>query len=102
MEPWPIKPNTGGPLDPNDIVGRDAVCRAILDDLRENDQRLVDPRRMGKTELIRRLQTVADDRVTVVFIDFQGTESADEFYGRLVSGLGRHSAFWTAVHTSGP
>jgi hypothetical protein len=47
--PYSIQPNTGGPLDPNDIIGRDQICRQIVIDFEAGDQRLVDPRRLGKT-----------------------------------------------------
>ena len=92
--PSAILPNTGGPLDPHDIVGRDETCRRILADFESGDQRLVDPRRLGKTSLIRRLSfVVADDRITVIEIDFQGVRTADEFFDRLVNSLSTHAQF---------
>lgn len=94
MQPYPIQPNTGGPIDPHDVIGRDAVCRQVLADFAAGDQRLVDPRRLGKTSLLERLSLVIDDPKTMmVMIDFQGTASSDEFYARLVNGLGRHATF---------
>lgn len=47
----PIALNTGGPVDPADVVGRDADVRAILDALQSTGVILTGPRRVGKTSV---------------------------------------------------
>lgn len=86
-----IRPQAGGSLDPNDVVGRDDLVSEMFDCLARKIPLLVtDPRRMGKTSLLDRLVFLTREPWTSVKIDFEGVTTVDAFLCRTVETLRAH------------
>jgi len=74
-----------GPVDPSELIDRDAEALALLDRAHEgHNARLVAPRRYGKTSLLRRLQAdVEHDGLVGVYVNFFGVLSLDDVAERV-------------------
>jgi hypothetical protein len=74
-----------GPVDPADLIDRDAEARELLDRAHEgHNARLVAPRRYGKTSLLRRMLAEADrDGLVGVYANFFGVLSLDDVAERI-------------------
>lgn len=84
----PIRPNTGGELQPSDIVGRDELVEELL----SNGQsvRIEDPRRMGKTCVLRLLASHHREERPIIHVSVQGFRTADEIVLDIGRALNRH------------
>ena len=69
-----------GPVDPGDLIDRDAEAAALLDRAHEgHNARVVAPRRYGKTSLLKRLLAdVERDGLVGVYANFFGVLSLDD------------------------
>ena len=83
----PMRPNpyvVGRPLLPSDLfVGRENILTRIADSLRQPNPEgptvvLVGSRRMGKTSVLRRLQTILGAEYVTVLVDLQGLIGSGE------------------------
>lgn len=93
--PWPITPNTGGKIDIGDVIGRDGFIVGLVEEMTHGtDVLLVDPRRMGKTMILRRLCNEAGGRFDAVMIDLEGATSTSECFERMAKALSRNAAVW--------
>ena len=74
-----------GPVDPGDLIDRDAEAAALLDRAHEgHNARLVAPRRYGKTSLLKRLLAdVERDGLVGVYANFFGVLSLDDVAERV-------------------
>ncbi|MDR0848996.1 MAG: hypothetical protein LBN10_08165 [Propionibacteriaceae bacterium] len=90
MELKPIIPNPGSEFNPDNFVGRQDVTEAANRMLAVG-QRIIlnDPRRMGKTFWIKTFAARQGQakKYRVVFIDYQGANSLDEFLTYTVRAL---------------
>lgn len=88
-------------MDPEDIVGRDAVIaemRSLLG--RGVDVVISDPRRMGKTCLLDRFVYLSRSPWIAIKIDYEGVKTTDEFLRRTVEGLRAHDRLRSRVVAS--
>lgn len=91
MEPFKIKPNTGGQLEPASVVGRDDFILQVAAQLREGNNILVaDPRRFGKSSALERFVNEPGSGLVAVRVKVEGTNSADELLRRIIESLLRH------------
>jgi hypothetical protein len=98
VEPWRIEPQTGGSLDPGDVVGRDQVILDALEQIRRGNNLLVtDPRRMGKTAMLTRLSNEPGHGATAVMLSYEGVSSIDQFFERTVRALHEHTGLRAKV-----
>lgn len=94
-KPWPIKPIVGSTLAIGDIVGRDDWILDVLIRMREGNNFVCnDPRRFGKTTAARRLVNEPGDRVTALFIDYEGIATPTDFLIRTVKVVASNPALW--------
>lgn len=93
----PIRPNAGGGITPDQTVGRDELVADLLGWLTTESVRIVDPRRMGKTSVLKKLASFSTDQAPIVFVTVQGYDTADdivlEIARSLYSELGRAERF---------
>jgi len=90
MSDQPINPNPGAERDPRNFVGRADTSRRAEEMLRAGQNILLsDPRRMGKTfwMLTFASRQEAADRYRVVFVDYQGVNSTEEFLTKTAQAL---------------
>ncbi|MCL2655574.1 MAG: hypothetical protein FWD65_07795 [Coriobacteriia bacterium] len=86
----PIIPNPGSERDPKNFVGRKDTTKQAEDLLFAGQNILLsDPRRMGKTFWMRTFtrKQEAEGRFRVVFIDYQGVDSTEEFLTKTANAL---------------
>jgi hypothetical protein len=77
------------------VVGRDRqVDRAFRLLADGNNLVINDPRRMGKTSFLSRLEFLATSGLTVIYVDYEGVQSSAEFLRRTVSCLRREQPLW--------
>ena len=74
-----MKPNPGGQLDPNDIVGRDDLVRQMWEILEGRSIYMNDLRRIGKTQILNRMESVTPEGWLVIKRDLGGFHTAVEF-----------------------
>lgn len=90
----PIVPNTGGELEAADIVGRDELVADLLTCLADKGSvRIEDPRRMGKTSVLRLLASHATDNRPIIYVTVQGYHTTDDIVMEIARKLhGQRSA----------
>ncbi len=78
-----MKPNPGGQLDPNEIVGRDALIAEIWDILEGRNIYMNDLRRIGKTMILNKMAADPPRGWLVSKRDLGGLRTAAEFASRV-------------------
>src|SRR3978361_1321781 len=84
--------NTGGPVDPNDHVGHDDALDEVLLSTDSVGTLLTGDRRMGKTSLLRKVESLLTPDHVVLRVSAE-TGSIELFASRLLNTLHRTSAF---------
>ena len=74
-----MKPNPGGQLDPNNILGRDELVGRMWEILGGRNIYMNDVRRIGKTQILVKMEASAPAGWVVIHQDLGGFHSADEF-----------------------
>lgn len=85
-----MKPNPGGQLAPQDIVGRDALIQDLKDVLEQQSVLLVAERRVGKTHVLEKFKTMAPARWVIVKRDLESVRSGREFVECTMADLYPH------------
>lgn len=84
VSPFPFH----GPLDPEQVVGRDAVVGELVEQITmRRPTALIAPRRFGKTSVLRRVAHELADAATVISIDLYEIRSWADLATRIDSGL---------------
>lgn len=98
MEPWAIRPQTGGNVALTDVVGRGELIADALGRLRAGTNLLVcDPRRMGKTAMLSRLVSEPGEGLEAVMISFEGVASEAQFLERTIAALRSRTGLWPRI-----
>lgn len=74
-----MKANPGGNLDPDSVYGRDALIEMLWDRLESQSILLNAERRIGKTQVLRKMQAEPRNGWRPVFRDLERIHSAQEF-----------------------
>jgi len=74
-----MKPNPGGQLDPNDIIGRDQLIKQMWETLADRSIYMNDLRRIGKTQILNRMESLTPKGWLVIKRDLGGFHTAAEF-----------------------
>jgi len=74
-----FKSNPGGQIDPEQAIGRDALCADCWRKLNQQSLLLRAERRIGKTTIIRKLMASAPTGVRTIFRDVGGSSTTTEF-----------------------
>jgi hypothetical protein len=74
-----MRPNPGGQLDVDDIIGRDELVREMWEILAGRSIYMNDLRRVGKTQILNRMEALSPDRWLVIKRDLGGFHTAAEF-----------------------
>ncbi|MBK1684196.1 hypothetical protein CKO18_11565 [Rhodoferax fermentans] len=85
-----MKPNPGGMLQLNDIVGRDAVVAYLQTALSQQSILLVAERRTGKTHVLEKFKATAPADWVVIKRDIGAIRSAPEFVEYVMADLYPH------------
>ncbi len=85
-----MKPNPGGILQLNDIVGRDAVVAYLQAALEQQSILLVAERRTGKTHVLEKFKATAPINWVVIKRDIGAIRSAPEFVQYVMADLYPH------------
>jgi hypothetical protein len=86
----PIKSNPGGPIPVNAIVGRDALVANVWDILEQQSIILTAERRIGKTQVLRKMEAMAPDNWATVFTDLEKVHTAADFARDVYQHVSRH------------
>lgn len=87
-----IVPQPGGLLDASKVIGRDQLISDLLtNSLAGSHHYLGDPRRMGKTAVLRRLRNQSTDGVLTVLVDLSGVGTVDQAVIRILSAIAESS-----------
>ncbi len=74
-----MKANPGGILAPQDVIGRDNLIAKIWAILEQQSVILSAERRMGKTNMIKKMEAEGKDNQLIIFRDLEGMRSPIEF-----------------------
>jgi hypothetical protein len=74
-----MKPNPGGQLDPVDVVGRDPLVKNMWEVLEGRSIYMNDLRRIGKTQILNRMEALVPADWLVIKRDLGGFHTAAEF-----------------------
>jgi hypothetical protein len=74
-----MKANPGGQIDPREIVGRDKLVARLWDVLERQSLVLIAERRMGKTCVMKKMQSDCPSGIITVYRDLEGLRSPLEF-----------------------
>ncbi|MBC7917659.1 MAG: hypothetical protein H7Y28_07610 [Rhodoferax sp.] len=85
-----MKPNPGGILQLNDIVGRDSVVAYLQSTLEQQSVLLVAERRTGKTHVLEKFKATAPVNWVVIKRDIGAIRSAPEFVQYVMADLYPH------------
>lgn len=85
-----MKPNPGGILQLDDIVGRDTVVAYLQSALDQQSILIVAERRTGKTHVLEKFKATAPDNWAVIKRDIGGIRSASEFVHYVMADLYPH------------
>lgn len=88
----PIPPSPGGQLAPNDIVGHDDDIARAWQMLDRASLRLNEPRRIGKTSLLIKMESAPPLGWVCVRQSFQGVNSLTKMAERALSGIAKHQS----------
>ncbi len=64
-----MRANPGGQLSPNEVVGRDRLIAQLWDILERQSVVLTSERRIGKTQVVKKMEAEASDEIFVVYRD---------------------------------
>lgn len=78
-EVQPVRVNVGGQLDPAEVIGRDKLAKTVWRTLEKQSVILSAERRIGKTNLIRKMQAEASTDKLAIYRDLEGTKTPLEF-----------------------
>ena len=83
----------GVAVEGNNFTDREKETRRLKQDF-ENGQNviLVSPRRMGKTSLVRKVQTLVDKNIVTVYMDIYDCRNEYEFYNKFAAELLKQTA----------
>ena len=83
----------GVAVEGNNFTDREKETRRLKQDF-ENGQNmiLISPRRMGKTSLVRKVQTLVDKSIVTVYMDIYDCRNEYEFYNRFAAALMKQTA----------
>ena len=90
-----MRPNPGGEIAPEHVVGRDALIIRLWEILQRQSLILVAERRIGKTCIIKKMIAEKPDHILMVYSDVEGINSTREFASEIVGSL-RHHRKWHA------
>ena len=74
-----MRVNVGGQLDPSEVIGRDKLAATIWRTLERQSVILSAERRIGKTNLIRKMEAEAPADKLPIYRDLEGTKTPLEF-----------------------
>ena len=74
-----IKPNPGGIIDPENVIGRNKLIADIWGRLEQQSVIVSAERRMGKTTLIKKMEAEAGNRQIAIYRDLEGIKSVVGF-----------------------
>lgn len=74
-----MRVNIGGQLDPSEVIGRDKLVATIWRTLEKQSVILSAERRIGKTNLIRKMEAEAPADKLPIYRDLEGTKTPLEF-----------------------
>ncbi len=74
-----IKPNPGGIIDPQNVIGRDKLIADIWERLEQQSIILSAERRMGKTTVIKKMEAEAGKHQIALYRDLEGIKSVVGF-----------------------
>lgn len=84
-----MRPQPGSSLKLDDVIGRDDAVAKAIEQMRQGRNLLLsDPRRMGKTHLLRLLVSKLNGDDAAVLVDYEGVTTVDEFLIRTAAALG--------------
>lgn len=86
----PIPPSPGGLLGPEDVVGRNDEIERAWELLDRASVRLNEPRRVGKTSVLIKMEAEPPPGWTCVRQSFQGVNTVEDMAARALSGIARH------------
>ncbi|MBR4391435.1 MAG: ATP-binding protein [Bacteroidales bacterium] len=83
----------GVAVEGNNFTDREKETRRLKQDF-ENGQNmiLISPRRMGKTSLVRKVQTLVDKNIVTVYMDIYDCRNEYEFYNKFAAALMKQTA----------
>jgi len=75
----PMKPNPGGQLAPEEIVGRDLLIKYMYDILQHQSLVLTAERRIGKTKTLDKMRAMYTESLLFIYQDLEPIRTADDF-----------------------
>lgn len=93
----PQKANPGGQLDPAFIVGRDRLIDEIWKTLEQQSVWMTAERRIGKTQIMNKMESAPKAGWAVRYFDLESVETALEFAQRVWRGVEAHLGRWKRV-----
>ena len=88
----PISPSPGGQLPPDEIVGHDDEIARAWEMLDRASLRLNEPRRIGKTSFLIKMEVNPPPGWACVRQSFQGVNTIKEMAERALSGIAKHQS----------
>lgn len=82
-----LKTNPGGNIPPDQAIGRQQLCQSCWRTLEGQSLRLENERRLGKTTILRILQSTAPDRTRPIFREVGGISSVSMFVEDLIEDI---------------
>lgn len=89
-----MKANPGGQLAPNEVFGRDGLIDSLWRILERQSVVLTAERRMGKTQVIKKMQAQSPPTKLPVYHDLEGVRSALEFVEIVFHDVERFLSRW--------
>lgn len=86
----PLYPNPGGPVDPDDFVGRTDELKRLIEAVSRGGAHVTGERRMGKTALLAKLEDELTNAGRIVVRISAETSSLRVFEDRLLAQLRKH------------
>ncbi len=74
-----MKANPGGRIAPSDVVGRDKLIAQLWDILERQSVVLTSERRIGKTQMVKKMKAEASEDVLAIFRDLESVRTPLEF-----------------------
>ena len=74
-----MKANPGGQLAPSEVVGRDQLIAQLWDILERQSVVLTSERRIGKTQMVKKMKAEASEDVLAIFRDLESVRTPLEF-----------------------
>ncbi|PRQ06501.1 hypothetical protein ENSA7_38200 [Enhygromyxa salina] len=89
-----MRPNPGGALAPDHVVGRDLLIDQFWQTLHVQSLALLAPRRIGKTSIMVRMELLAPEGFVVARRNLEGLESTSEFAQVLLEDVEQLLGTW--------